>query len=165
MKWVSKYRLNPIWYFETNTEGLEKIFEFIKNHDFLGKEDIRDNRISYLLDEDIPDPLEYLDDIIDKLYSKFQVGRIITMNQPVIQIYYIENQNDLTNSSVQTHGLVKSKSMSAMTSIIPNNKFDEWIQSNIEDYDIFLYQISLDNFDISIRYCLVDRKMQRINVN
>lgn len=160
MKWVSKYRLNPIWYFETNTEGLEKIFEFIKNHDFLGKEDIRDNRISYLLDENTP-----LDDIIDKLYSKFQVGRIITMNQPVIQIYYIENQNDLTNPSVQTHGLVKSKSMTTVTSIIPNNEFDEWIQSNIEDYDIFLYQISLDNFDFIIRYCLVDRKMQRINVN
>lgn len=86
------------------------------------------------------------------------------MNQPTIQIYYIENQNDLTNSSVQTHGFVKIKSMSAMTSI-PNNKFYEWIQSNIEDYDIFLYQISLDNFDISIRYCLIDRKMQRINVN
>lgn len=58
MNWVSIYRLNPIWYFEKNTEGLKNIFEFIKNHDLLGKEGIRDYRISYLLDEkNVSDPL------------------------------------------------------------------------------------------------------------
>lgn len=163
MDWISKYRLNPGWFFESNSPELEEIYEIIKNHDFSDRSDIRDDKISHILDDNFVDPLSYLNKYINLLSNRFGVNRVSSMGGPVIQIYYIEKNLD---EGIHTHGLVKSESRATITEVFNNiEDFESWITIKLLDNEILIYQINEVESKILLRCSLIDRKINRIRIN
>lgn len=63
MNSILKYRIDPDWFSDCPEKF--KIFRFIRNHDVFSELGNRDIRLSYLLDDNINDPLNYLNRYLD----------------------------------------------------------------------------------------------------
>jgi hypothetical protein len=68
VNWILKYRINPDWFLDDDNKL--KILKLIKNHEIFSELSNRDIRLSYLLNDNINDPLNYLNKYLDYIYGK-----------------------------------------------------------------------------------------------
>jgi hypothetical protein len=148
MNWIERYRLNPNWFFPENESEKEKmnreeIYELIRNHDRLVDtlSENRDAKISHIVEENYQDPLIYLNQYLDILFSKIDM----VMESPQVMIYYIEDQlpEQLGDGSLNQIGKVQSKSI-ACGSIEFKSLEDliDWIDKIRANNELFVYNIN-----------------------
>lgn len=146
MNWITRYRLNPDWFFPTDESDSEKtnreeIFELIKNHDRLIDSNLenRDAKISHLVGEEYTDPLMSLNPYLYALYGKIDM----TMDLPNIVVYYTET---ITYPDGTEKNNMMSKSVSAQTIIFETiEEMSKWIDETRKYEEIFIYQIQPSN--------------------
>lgn len=147
MNWLTKYRLNPDWFFPDDESELvktnrEEIFELIKNHDLLidSKVENRDVKISHLVGDDYLDPLLSLNPYLDALFGKID----LTMNAPTIMTYYVEDEPEALLDGSMTQGKIQSKNVPSQTIYFDNiEKMIEWINETRKENELFVYLIEL----------------------
>lgn len=127
MNWILKYRINPDWFLDDDNKL--KILKLIKNHDLFTESNHRNIRVSYLLGNNVVDPLDYLNKYLNYIYGKDYV----VLESP-------------------QHYMGSGKLITASTCVCDD--FFEWFDTKSIKYKIYLYQICLSG-KIDLRGALI----------
>jgi len=122
MDWIKKYRLfgisDHLGNINTGYSHEESnIFKLIRNHHLNSFINNRDYKISYIMDDTIDDPLEYLNPYLNHIYGRFNVldllmsygggGRLITSSTYIIDDFYDWFDDNYKKSNIYLYQIIE----------------------------------------------------------